>query len=45
MCTPSKNASTLPYLPYKTNSRINLFHAAERDIFLIIKPLEPTMAH
>ena len=45
ICTPSKNASTLPYLPYKTNGRIDSFHAAEKDIFLIIKPLEPTKAH
>ena len=36
ICTPIKNASTLPYFSYRTNSRINSFHATENDILLIL---------
>ena len=35
ICTPIKNASTLSCFPYRTNSRINSFHATENDILLI----------
>ena len=45
ICTPIKNASTLPYFSYRKNSRINCLHATEKDILLIIKSLDPTKAH
>ena len=45
ICTPIKNASTLSYFPYITNSRISSFHATEKEILLIIKSLDPTKAH
>ena len=45
ICTPIKNASTLPYFSYRTNSRINSFHATENDILLILKLLDLTKAH
>ena len=35
ICTPIKKASTLPYFSYRTNCRINSFHATENDILLI----------
>ena len=44
ICTPIKNASTLPYFSYRTNSRINSFHATENDILLILKSLDSTKA-
>ena len=45
VCIPIKNACTLPYFSYRTNSRINSFHATENDILLIIKSLDPAKAH
>ena len=45
ICTPIKNASTLPYFSYRTKGRINSFHATEKDVLLIIKSLDPTKAH
>ena len=45
MCTPIKNASTLTYFSYRTNSRINSFHATKNDILLILKSLDSTKAH
>ena len=45
VCTPIKNASTLPYFSYRTNSRINSFHATENDILLILKSLDSTEVH
>ena len=44
-CTPIKNASSLPYFSYRTNSRINSFHATEKDILLIIKSLDLARTH
>ena len=44
ICTPIISASTLSYFSYRTNSRINPFHATEKDI-LIIKSLDATKAH
>ena len=38
-CAPINNASTLPYLSYRTDSRINSFHAAVKEILLTIKSL------
>ena len=32
ICTPIKNASTLPYFSYRTSSRINSSHGTENDI-------------
>ena len=40
-----KNASTLPYFSYRTNSRISFSHATEKDILLITKSLHPAKAH
>ena len=45
ICTPIKNASALPYFSYRTNSRINSFHATENDILPILKSLDSTKAH
>ena len=45
ICTLIKNASALPCFSYRTNSRINSFHATEMDKLLIIKSLDPTKAH
>ena len=45
ICTPIKNASSLPYFSYRTNSRINSFHATEKDILLIIKSLDLARTH
>ena len=45
ICTPIKNASILPYFSYRTNSKINSFHATENDILLILKSGNSTKAH
>ena len=45
ICTPIKNASTLPYFSYRTKSRLNCFHATENDILLILKSQDSTKAH
>ena len=44
ICTPIINTSTLPSFSYKTNGRINCFHATEKDMLLIIQSLDPTKA-
>ena len=36
-CAPISNASTLPYFSYRTDSRINSFQAAVKEILLTIK--------
>ena len=38
-CAPISNASTLPYFSYRTDSRINSFQAAVKEILLTIKSL------
>ena len=45
ICTPIKNASTLPSFSYRTNTRIKSFNITEKDILSIIKSLGPTTAH
>ena len=45
ICITIKNAITLPYFSYRTNSRINSFHATENYILLILKSLDSTKAH
>ena len=35
----------MPYFSYRTNSRINSFHATENDILLILKSLDSTKVH
>ena len=42
---PIKNASTLPYFSYRTNSRVNYFHTTEKDMLLILKSLDSTKTH
>ena len=42
ICTPIKNASTLPSSSYRTNTRIKPFSISEKDILSIIKSLDPT---
>ena len=45
ICTPIKNASTLPSFSYRTNTRIKSFNISEKDILSIIKPVDPTKVH
>ena len=45
ICTPIKNSSLLPLLPYRTNARITSFDITDDDISLIIKNLDPAKAH
>ena len=45
ICTPIKNNSTLPPLTYKTITRINCFHVANKDVLLIINSLDSSIAH
>ena len=45
ICTPIKNNSTLPLFTYKTNTRINCFHVANKDVLLIINSLDSSKAH
>ena len=45
ICTPIKNNSTLPPFTYKTNTRINCFHVANKDVLLIINSLDSSKAH
>ena len=44
ICTPIKNNSTLPLFTYKTNTRINCFHVANKDVLLIINSLDSSKA-
>ena len=45
ICTLIKNNSTLPPFTYKTNTRINCFHVANKDVLLIINSLDSSKAH
>ena len=45
ICTPIKYASTLPSFSYRTHSRTNSFHAAQKGILLKIKSLDTTKGH
>ena len=45
ICTPIKNANTVPYFFFRTSSKINSFYATEKGLLLIIKSLDPTKAH
>ena len=45
VCTPIKNNSTLPPFTYKTNTRINCFPVANKDVLLIINSLDSSKAH
>ena len=45
MCTPIKNANTLPSFSYRRNTRIKSFNISEKDILPIIKSLDPTKSH
>ena len=45
ICTPIKNASTLPSFSYRTNTRIKSFDLTEKNMLSIIKSLDPTKAH
>ena len=49
ICTPIKNASTLPSFSYRTNTRIKSFNITEKDIInnnlSIIKSLVSTKAY
>ena len=35
----------MTYFSYRTNSRINSFHATEKDTLLVIKSLDPIKSH
>ena len=45
ICTLIKNNGTLPPFTYKTNTRINCFHVANKDVLLIINSLGSSKAH
>ena len=45
ICTPIKNASKLPPLSYKTNTRMDSFKVTESDILSIIKSPDSIKAH
>ena len=45
ICTLIRNNSTLPPFTCKTNTRINCFHVANKDVLLIINSLDSSKAH
>ena len=44
-CTPVSNSSVLFGISFHTNARLNSFSITEKDIFAIIKSLDPSKSH